>query len=111
MSVNVADIVATDAMSFSPRQATLNVGDTYQSAETLVVTPSNASRLFLFESSDESVATVDEDSGLVTAVGVGLATIDAISVYGDGYDSLTIDVTQAVTQSGIANFGKLYGKN
>ena len=110
VSVNVADIVATDAMSFSPRQATLNVGDTYQSADTLVVTPSNASRLFLFESSDESVATVDEDSGLVTAVGVGLATIDAISVYGDGYDTLTIDVTQAVTQSGIANFGSSTGK-
>lgn len=110
VSVNVAGIVATDTMSFSPRQATLNVGDTYQSADTLVVTPSNASRLFLFESSDESVATVDEDSGLVTAVGVGLAIIDAISVYGDGYDSLTIDVTQAVTQSGIANFGSSTGK-
>ena len=28
VSVNVAGIVATDTMSFSPRQATLNVGDT-----------------------------------------------------------------------------------
>lgn len=71
-------------MSFTPNSITLNVGDTYDAEETLVVTPSDASRIFLFESSDESIVTINEDTGLITAVGVGSTTINAISVYGDG---------------------------
>ncbi len=92
VGVNVAAIVAASSISFSPKSVNLTVGDTYNSEETITVTPSNASRIFLFESEDTSVATVDEDTGLITAVGAGDTTINAIAGYGTGDDSLSIHV-------------------
>lgn len=110
IAVVVNDVISTSSMVFNPSSVTLGVGDTYNAEETLIVAPNNASRIFLFESENESVATVNEDTGLVTAVGVGTAIINAISVYGDGYTTLTILVNNTVVQTGTLNFGNSDGK-
>lgn len=110
ISVSVSGVIATTSMSFTPNSITLNVGDTYDAEETLVVTPSDASRIFLFESSDESIVTINEDTGLITAVGVGSTTINAISVYGDGFATLNIEVINAISHSGSVSFGNTSGK-
>lgn len=110
VTVSVNEAVAATSISFNPTDISLSVGETYNSEETLSVTPSNASRIFLFESEDESVATVDIDTGLVTAVGAGTTTINAIAGYGDGESSLTVTVTNAVTQDGTIEFGNATGK-
>ena len=99
VSVNVAPIISCTSLTFSPKTVTLSVGDTYNSEPTITVTPSNASRVFLFESEDESVATVDMDTGLVTAVGVGSTTINAVAGYGSGDDSLTVTVEAAAVST------------
>lgn len=110
VAVTVAPIVATTSIVFNPSTKTLNVGETYSAELTIVVTPSNASRIFLFESFNEDVATVDIDTGLVTAIGVGTAEIYALSIYGDSEDILTITVENALPQNGVVNFGNAAGK-
>ena len=97
VGVNVAPIVAATSLTFNPKTITLTVGDTYNAEEIITLTPSNASRVFLFDSSDDSVATVDEDTGLITAVGAGTATIEAIAGYGDGDDTLSVTVNAPTT--------------
>lgn len=112
IDVTVIGIVAADTIAFNPNSITLNVGDTYDAEPTLNVTPSNASRIFLFESFDETVASVDIDTGLVTAVAAGTAEIYALAGYGDGDDSLFVTVTDEVpvtTASGALNFGSASG--
>ena len=99
VSINVAAVVAATSIAFSPKSVTLTQGETYNAEETLTVTPANASRLFLFSSSDETVATVNEDTGLVSAVGTGTCTIEAIAGYGDGYDTLSVTVEAPTTPS------------
>ena len=106
VGVNVASAIAATAISFSPKTKTLNVGDTYDAEATLTITPSNASRIFMFDSSNPNVATVDGDTGLVTAVGVGTTTIEAIAGYGEGYDMLSITVENTAPHSGSITFGK-----
>lgn len=110
VEITVSSPVAISSMAFNPPSKTLNVGDTYNAEETLSVSPSNASRIFLFESANEGVATVDIDTGMVTAVGVGSTTIDAISVYGDGSAELTINVENVVSKTGTLNFGNASGR-
>ena len=92
VGVHVDSAVAANLISFSPKTKTLSVGETYNAEETITVSPSNASRVFLFESNNESVATVDEDTGVVTAVAAGTAAIYATAIYGEGEDYLTITV-------------------
>jgi len=92
VDVSVASAVAATSITFNPNTVTLNVGDTYDAESKIVISPSNASRIFLFETSNSSVASVNEDTGLVTAVSVGTATIGAITIHGEGYDTLTITV-------------------
>ena len=95
INVHVINGTKPTAMSFDPDSVTLDIGDEYNAEETIVMTPSNAARGFLFESNDESVATVDIDTGLVTAVGAGSTTIYALSGYGDDVDAeLTVNVNQ-----------------
>lgn len=110
VEIMVSSLIATTSMAFNPPSKTINVGDTYNAEETLSVSPSNASRIFLFESANEGVATIDIDTGMVTAVGVGSTTIDAISVYGDGSAELTINVENVVSKTGTLNFGNASGR-
>lgn len=107
--VKVNPQVAATSIEFSPSSVTLNIGDEYDAEATLSVEPEDASRIFLFESSDESVATVDEDTGLVTAVGEGTCTIDAIAGYGDGYDQLIVTVENNAQANGTITFGQQTG--
>jgi len=100
VGVSVAAAVASTSLSFSPNTVTLNVGDTYDAESHIVTTPSNASRIFLFDTSDAVVASVNEDTGLVTANAVGTATIEAIAIHGDGYDTLTVTVETPPTPVG-----------
>ena len=96
VSVTVGSEIAVSSLVFSPKSITLDAGDTYDAEATLTTTPSNADRYFMFTSSNESVATVDEDTGLVTAVGEGTALIEVIPWYGSGYDYLTVTVNGSV---------------
>ncbi|MDY4848706.1 MAG: S8 family serine peptidase, partial [Bacilli bacterium] len=89
IEVHVASAVAATSISFNPTSVGLTVGQTYDAEATITVTPANASRMFLFESTDETVATVDIDTGLVTAIGEGSATIIAVPGYGEGSAELT----------------------
>ena len=110
ISVTVGATVAVSSMGFNPNEVTLNIGDTYDAEATLTVTPANASRVFLFESDDPGVASVDEETGLVTANGAGTARISAVSVYGEGYDILTISVQNAQQFNGTIQFGSGTGR-
>ena len=97
VNVHVESVVAATSLSFNPNSVTLSVGDTYNAEEIITLTPNNASRIFLFESTNTSVATVDEDTGLVTAVGVGTTDINVIAGYGNGDDTLSVTVEAAAT--------------
>ena len=105
VTVNVAASIASTSIQFNPKTKTLSVGDTYNAEASITVEPNNASRIFMFESSNTSVATVDEFTGLVTAVGAGTATIEVISGYGEGYDTLTITVQDTAKHTGTITFG------
>lgn len=96
VTVNVAGIIAASSVSFNPKTISLEVGETYNAFETITTTPSDATKMFLFDSNNDAVAMVDEDSGYVTAIGVGSTTIDVVAIYGTGSDSLTVNVTQPV---------------
>lgn len=105
VSVNVAPITAATSVSFNPKEITLNVGETYNSEESIIITPNNASRVFMFASNDDSVVTVDEELGIVTAIKEGTTTIEVVPLYGTGYDTLTVKVNNLVTFDGLITFG------
>ncbi len=89
----IGGTIAVTGVGLAPSTATIAVDDTL----TLVaaVTPANATnKAVTFESSSESVATVDED-GVVTAVGAGSATITVTTADGDYTDTASITVTAA----------------
>ena len=76
------DIMVTN-VSVSPSSKSLTVGATCYLYET--VTPSNATnKTVLWSSSNTNVATVNPNSGLVTACGAGAATIYATAQDGSG---------------------------
>lgn len=95
--VKVSPFIATSSLSVDPSSVNLTVGDTYDMEKTVKATPSDASRLFLFESQDDKVASVDIDTGLVTAIGEGTTTIDVIAPYGEGSASLLVTVEAPIT--------------
>lgn len=95
--VKVSPFIATSSLSVDPSSVNLTVGDTYDMEKTVIATPSDASRLFLFESQDDKVASVDIDTGLVAAIGEGTTTIDVIAPYGDGSASLLVTVEAPLT--------------
>lgn len=83
------------AVSLPKKAVTMQAGGTYQLYP--VADPATADVSFTYQSSDTSVATVD-DAGLVTAVASGKATVTASS--GGKSASCTITVTgQAVSSS------------
>ncbi len=67
-----------NSVTVSPASATLDPNDTQQLTATVDATPASADKSVTWSSSDPSVATVSE-SGLVTAVAQGTATITATS--------------------------------
>ncbi len=109
VDITVASAIASTSISFNPESITLNVGGTYNAEETIVVAPSNASRIFMFESSNNSVATINEDTGLITAVGAGTADILAISVYGNADDTLAVTVTASGSGTYTIGWGTAMG--
>ena len=95
--VKVSPFVATSSLSVDPSSVKLTVGDSYDMEKTVIATPSDVSRLFLYESQDDKVASVDIDTGLVTAIGEGTTTIDVIAPYGEGSASLLVTVEAPIT--------------
>ena len=80
--VVTGDIMVTN-VSVSPSSKSLTVGATCYLYETVI--PSNATnKTVLWSSSNTNVATVNPNSGLVTARGAGLATIYATAQDGRG---------------------------
>ena len=66
----------------------------------IVVTPANANPLATFVSSDETVATVDPDSGKITAVTPGECTVTATSVANPEFSkTVNVVVVKKVTES------------
>ena len=74
-AVRTSDVAVTD-VSLNKTSATLTVGST--EALTATVSPAEADQTVTWSSSDTSIATVD-NTGKVTAVGEGTATITATS--------------------------------
>lgn len=99
VNVTVQDIVEATSLSFTQDSIDIEVGGRYNAEPLVTLTPSNASRIFLFESENPSIATVDEDTGEITGIAEGTATINAVAMYGSGDDSLTVNVTKASTVS------------
>ena len=93
VNVTVQDIVEATSLTFSQNPISIEVGETYNAEPLITLTPSGASRYFLFESQNPSIATVDEDTGEITGVAEGTATIYATAIYGSGEDYLTVNVT------------------
>ncbi|MCS4435325.1 choice-of-anchor tandem repeat GloVer-containing protein [Aquiflexum gelatinilyticum] len=97
----VAPLVAVTGVTVSPSTATINEGSAFQLTAT--VFPSNATdKAVNWSSSDESVATVNEN-GLVTGHATGQASITATTVNGGLMASSTITV-QAVPNFDIESF-------
>lgn len=89
----VGGTIAVTGVGLAPSTATIAVDETLELVA--AVTPANATnKAVTFESSSESVATVDED-GVVTAVGAGSATITVTTADGDYTDTASITVTAA----------------
>ena len=65
-----------------PERVTLEVEDTYNLAEHVSVLPATAVAVLSYESSDTAVATVGAESGLITAVASGTATITITDING-----------------------------
>jgi endoglucanase len=98
---NPSTTIAVTSVSLSPASFSLNNGQTKQLTAT--VSPSNATnRAVTYTSSNTGVATVN-NSGLVTAVGVGNATITVKTNDGNKTATAAVDVT--TTQSNSCAFG------
>ena len=91
LTVNAATVPVT-GVSLTPASLSLFTGDT--ATLTATVTPENAdNKTVTWESSDTSVATVDEN-GTVTAVGAGTATITVTTEDGNKTATCTVTVTR-----------------
>jgi uncharacterized protein YjdB len=99
--VSVIDTSVTGVTLTSTDTITLNVGATTEDANThtATVTPDNSANTSVtYTSSDETVATVDASTGVVTAKGVGTATITAASAVNPAAKaSYTVTVIPSVT--------------
>ncbi len=90
-SITSAQNVDVTGVGLAPSSRTLNVADTLQLVAT--VYPANASdKVVTFASSDTDYVTVDENTGLVTAVAEGSATITVTTHDGSFTDTCAITV-------------------
>ena len=100
-------------VSVSPSSKSLTVGDMCYLYET--VTPSNATnKTVLWSSSNKNVATVNPNSGLITARGSGTATIYATAQDGSGKRgtcSVSVSAPVSVTSISISPKQKTLSKN
>ena len=95
------DYVSVEGVSVSPESATLQQKKVLQL--TASVSPGNATNALLtWNSSDESVAVVDE-GGFVTARGIGTALITAVSKDGGLSSSCTLTVTSPLDYAELGN--------
>ena len=102
-SIVVNSIAITDT---GGNAGSLTVGATDQL--TAVVSPDNATTPTVTWFSDNTaIATVDSNSGLVTAIGIGTANITAISTNGSQVTSNTIVVTVVAPPSGDGGEGSV----
>lgn len=70
--------IAVEEVNISPQEATLVVGETLQLTTTIL--PENATDKFgLYIANNDSIATVDEETGLVTALSPGTTTISFLT--------------------------------
>lgn len=96
------DTRSPQTLVFSPESATYNLGT--QSWVTSVPSLSGYSTPVTYSSSDTSVATVDETSGVVTPISKGTAIITATaaesSLYQSGSASYTLTVKNSTSTSG-----------
>lgn len=95
--VNVGESIACQSLTISPTEVTIAAGETYEIEPTITTVPSNASRVFMFASNDETVATVDFEEGIVTGVAAGDTTIEIEALDGNGSAVLTVNVTAPAT--------------
>ncbi len=83
------------SVSVAPESVTLGVGET--APLTATVLPANASnKAVVWSTNRPAVATIDDTTGLVTAVGAGTATLTATTVDGGFTDTATVTVTTVV---------------
>lgn len=98
--------VPLESISLSPSSKTLQIGEKFQI--TVNYSPSNATnKEVLFISENESVATVDEESGLVTAVGVGTTRIGCLpdeTGVSEAYMEVTVEEGEPYIYSCISSY-------
>lgn len=103
-TVSVTGNVLVTNISVSPSSKSLTVGSTCYLYETVV--PTNATnKTVLWSSSNTNVATVNTDSGLVTACGAGTTTIYATAQDGSGKRgtcSISVSVPVSVTSISVS---------
>ena len=85
-------------MSFSPASATATIGEAF-TEPTLTTTPDDLA--VTYNSSEPTVATVDESTGEVTLVAAGTTTITATFAGNDSYNSGTASYTLTVSAASI----------
>ena len=98
LTVNVSAPVNVTSITLSPSSTSIEAGTTYDIAPTISVSPSNATKVFLYESSDPSIASVDEDTGVVTGVKAGTTEITVLPIYGSCDATLTVTVTPSTAK-------------
>ena len=87
-------------MSFNPSEVTITEGDAF-TAPTLTTEPANLT--VTYSSSNEKVATVDNETGAVEIVGVGTTTITAKFAGNDEYNSGEASYTLKVEKAPVVN--------
>lgn len=89
---------ASQIISFEKADYTANIGDEFEEP-TLVTDEAPGSGDVTYDSSDKTVATVDEETGEITLLGkVGETTITVTKEADDNYNSATASYKLAVTQ-------------
>ena len=94
VAINAAP-VAVESVAVTPNSVTLNPGKTQQLTAT--ITPDGAEATVTWKSNNEEVATVS-DTGLVTAVAVGDATITATADGKEGTCAVKVEAADPITK-------------
>ncbi len=87
---------ANGEIKADPEQITMTYGMDPQTATVKIVSPTDLENYY-FVSSDEAVATVDPETGVVTAQGAGVATIYVVVMADNNYESMYA-VTQVIVK-------------
>lgn len=93
VDVTVREYTPLTDIEFEEYSATVYLGTPYTVECT--ASPTSATEPITWTSSDESIATVDQN-GVITGVAEGKATIRAEGFYGDEYDTINITVKEDI---------------